>query len=101
MKNISELKDQLITLAETVVAVDALWLYGSHAKRDASDNSDIDLAVIYNTSIEDVLGRRLRPQLLALSWIELLKLPKNSLSVLDMEMWRFLLQWGFCKRGCC
>jgi predicted nucleotidyltransferase len=78
--------NKIIKLAESDNQLDALWLYGSHAKGNASEQSDIDLAVLFKTPEDDILERRLRPELLALEWISSLGLSENSLSVLDMDI---------------
>ena len=85
MDTFEQLKQQIISLASQDIEIDALWLYGSHAKGNAGPDSDIDLAIIFKSRIADILERRLRPELLAIEWQALLKLPKNGLSIVDMD----------------
>ncbi len=57
-----------------------LWLYGSRGQ--ASENSDYDLAVAFTDYIVDPVERRLRPELLALSWAKSLG---TELSIIDIN----------------
>lgn len=82
----SSLKAQLIQLAKANDNIELLWLYGSYAKGCAHENSDIDLAVAFNTWENDAIERRLRPELLALDWQNTLNLPEGKLSVLDINI---------------
>ncbi|PCH94208.1 MAG: DNA polymerase subunit beta [Gammaproteobacteria bacterium] len=84
--NIKRDKLKLIELAQQNDEVEVLWLYGSYAKGNAHLNSDIDLAVVFKTWQEDILERRLRSELLAMSWQKSLSLNEGKLSVLDMGM---------------
>jgi len=86
MINIKRDKLKLIELAQQNDEVEVLWLYGSYAKGNAHLNSDIDLAVVFKTWQEDILERRLRSELLAMSWQKSLSLNEGKLSVLDMGM---------------
>jgi predicted nucleotidyltransferase len=95
---------QIIQLAETNNEIDALYLYGSHAKGNANEQSDIDLAVIFSATEQeqcqkDALKRRLRPELLAIDWNQQLKLPENSLSILDLESGPVPLGMAVLKTG--
>ena len=90
---------KIIELAENEPSIDALWLYGSHAKGNASEHSDIDLAVIFSDHIENILDRRLRPELLALEWQNQLQLPENGLSILDMEHAAIPIAMGVLQTG--
>lgn len=89
----------IIELATSNPEIDALWLYGSHAKGKASVHSDIDLAVIFSTHIDNVLDRRLRPEILALDWQQELHLPENALSILDMEHAAIPVAMGVLQTG--
>ncbi|MBT6701313.1 MAG: nucleotidyltransferase domain-containing protein [Gammaproteobacteria bacterium] len=62
--------------------IEVVWLYGSRARSLATKDSDFDLAVAFKTYIENPLERRLRPELLALSWQKELDQP---LSVIDIN----------------
>ena len=90
---------QIVQLAENNAAIDALYLYGSHAQGTANENSDIDLAVIFSNTEADALKRRLRPELLAIDWMQTLKLPEGSLSILDMEAGPVPLAMSVLKTG--
>lgn len=90
---------QIMQLAESDATIDALWLYGSHAKGNASAYSDIDLAVIFNSHLDNILDRRLRPELLALEWQNQLQLPENGLSILDMEHAAIPISMGVLQTG--
>lgn len=79
------LKLTILDLAKKDPEIMVLWLYGSHAKNSAHENSDIDLAVVFKSWIEDPIERRLRSELLAIEWQKELKLNDGMLSVLDMN----------------
>ena len=83
--NFKQLKIRLIQLAKTNDDIELLWLYGSHAKGTAHEKSDIDLAVAFKTWENDVIERRLRPELLALDWRNKLNLYEDQLSILDIS----------------
>lgn len=83
--DIERLIPQIILLAKESKIIELLWLYGSHAKGTAHEKSDIDLAVIFKIWEEDVIERRLRPELLAIEWQRKLSLNEGELSVLDMS----------------
>lgn len=80
-----QLKAQIIQLAQANDNIELLWLYGSQAKGNAHDKSDIDLAVAFKTWEPDIVERRLRPELLALDWQNILNLSEGKLSVLDIN----------------
>lgn len=82
--NFKQLKIRLIQLAKANDDIELLWLYGSHAKGTAHEKSDIDLAVAFKTWENDVIERRLRPELLALDWQTRLNLHEGRLSILDI-----------------
>lgn len=94
-----QLKKSIMKLAENNSAIDALWLYGSHAKGNATANSDIDLAVIFSQPEHDILQRRLRPEILALDWIKALDLNENDLSILDLAIAPIPIAMGVLKTG--
>jgi predicted nucleotidyltransferase len=81
-----KLKDKLTQLANSNDIIELLWLYGSCAKKSAHKNSDIDLAVVFKTWEEDIIERRLRPELLAIDWQRALHLPEGKLTVLDINL---------------
>jgi predicted nucleotidyltransferase len=84
--NFNQLKPRLIELAQQNDEIELLWLYGSQAKGTAHSHSDVDLAVVFKRYEEDVLERRLRPELLAMDWQRALGLPEGQLSVLDVNI---------------
>ena len=84
--NFNDLKPKIIELAHQNDEIDILWLYGSYAKGTAHEGSDIDLAVVFKTWKKDVIERRLRSEILALEWQQILGLQEGELSVLDMEI---------------
>ncbi len=86
MINFNNIKTKIIHLAQEDENIEVLWLYGSHAKGTAHEQSDIDLAVIFKSWEHDVIERRLRPELLALKWQRALNLKEGQISVLDMSI---------------
>lgn len=78
-------KTKVIQLAHINPDIELLWLYGSHAKLTAHDNSDIDLAVAFKCWEQDILERRLKPELLALDWQIEFNLNEGQLSILDIN----------------
>ncbi|WP_031434420.1 type VII toxin-antitoxin system MntA family adenylyltransferase antitoxin [Methylomarinum vadi] len=80
-----QLKTRIIELAQANDNIELLWLYGSQAKGNAHEKSDIDLAVAFKTWEPDIVERRLRPELLALDWQNTLNLSEGQLSVLDIN----------------
>ncbi|NOQ94233.1 MAG: nucleotidyltransferase domain-containing protein [Methylophaga sp.] len=84
--NFKPLKAQIIQLAKANDTIELLWLYGSQAKGNAHEKSDIDLAVAFKDWVNDPVERRLRPELLALDWLHELNLQEGQLSVLDISI---------------
>ena len=81
---------QLASLAAIHPEVVVLWLYGSQAKGNAGPHSDWDLAVAFDPvklpdTLDSLLERRLRPELLALDWQRALGLAEGQLSVVDIN----------------
>lgn len=74
----------LIGLARRHQDIAALWLYGSRGRGDHHAKSDYDLAVAFTDWIDDPLERRLRPEVLALDWQQVLALDDDMLSIVDM-----------------
>lgn len=80
---------ELGTLAKKTPNVAALWLYGSRARNEAHDTSDYDLAVMFECYEEDVVERRLRPETLALEWMQEVRdslAGEIELSVIDIDL---------------
>lgn len=98
-QDFESIKQQFLSMANEDPAIDTLYLYGSHAKGNANQNSDIDLAIIYSQPEGNILERRLRPELLALEWINTLNLKENSLSILDLELAPIPLAMAVLKTG--
>jgi len=99
MKEFEQLKQQIMLLANEENDIDALWLYGSHAKGNAGTDSDVDLAVIFKSYIPDILDRRLRPEVMAIEWIAQLDLADNSLSIVDINNCPVPLAMGILQTG--
>jgi predicted nucleotidyltransferase len=99
MINYQQLKDKIIQRAQEDSGLELLWLYGSHAKGTAHKNSDIDLAVVFKEWEEDVIKRRLRPELLALKWQRELNLKEGGLSILDMNIAPIPIAMSVLKSG--
>lgn len=59
-----------------------LWFYGSRARGQASSTSDYDLAIAFTQYVDDPVERRLRPELLALTWT---KKHGVELSIIDIN----------------
>ncbi|WP_301387255.1 type VII toxin-antitoxin system MntA family adenylyltransferase antitoxin [Thalassolituus sp. UBA2590] len=99
MGKFDQLLPDIIKLANATDEVDTLYLYGSHAKGSAQENSDIDLAVIFKNTDIDVVARRLRPEILAIDWANKLELPEGSLSLLDLGNGPVPLAMSVLKTG--
>lgn len=99
MGKFDQLLPDIIKLANATDEVDTLYLYGSHAKGSAQENSDIDLAVIFKNTDTDVVTRRLRPEILAIDWANKLELPEGSLSLLDLKNGPVPLAMSVLKTG--
>ncbi|WP_163557491.1 nucleotidyltransferase domain-containing protein [Halomonas sp. NO4] len=93
------LVDQLIELAKQHEEIAALWLYGSRARGDHYSGSDYDIAVAFTNWIPEALERRLRPELLAMTWQEALELPDGQLSVVDLATCPVPLGWSILSEG--
>lgn len=72
-------------LAKADERVAVLWLYGSRAKGPASEHSDYDFAVAFNTFPDDDWEKRLQPELLAQSWADQLGQEYRRISVVDIN----------------
>ena len=97
--NFKQMKPQIIQLAQEDENIELLWLYGSHAKGTAHEKSDIDLAVVFKTWIDDVIERRLRSELLAIEWQHRLNLSEGELSILDMNIAPIPIAMAVFKNG--
>lgn len=76
---------KLISLAKEDSEITALWLYGSRAKGNFTEDSDYDLAILFNSRIADKLDSRLRPELLAMDWLSILQDHEIELSIIDVN----------------
>jgi predicted nucleotidyltransferase len=74
---------QLKQLASAEKELVVMWLYGSRAGDMAHENSDYDLAVAFNKPLANVLDNRLRPEVLAIKWQEILAV---DISILDINL---------------
>ena len=90
MKTLSEKMTQIIHVH---AQVDAVYLYGSRAKKTTHENSDWDIAVIFSDYETDAGTRILRPQLLEAAIERELKL-YNQISVIDLETAPVYLQYS-------
>ncbi|MFK5947657.1 MAG: nucleotidyltransferase domain-containing protein [Methylococcales bacterium] len=99
MINYQQIKPKIIKLANDNKNIELLWLYGSFATGTAHKHSDIDLAVIFKTWEEDIIERRLRPELLALEWQKQLNLREGQLSILDMNIAPIPIAMSVLKNG--
>jgi predicted nucleotidyltransferase len=97
--NFEKLKPKILKLAQENDDIEVLWLYGSYAKGGAHEHSDIDLAVVFKTWVEDVIERRLRPELLAIDWQKKLNLQGGDLSILDMNNAPIPIAMSVLKHG--
>ena len=79
---------RLKKLAEDNSQIEVLWLYGSQAKGNATEYSDIDLAVAFKDYEDDIIERRLRPEVLAIEWQQELGLGEDKLSIVDINQAR-------------
>ncbi len=97
--NFEKIKPKIIQLAKQDETIELLWLYGSYAKGTAHQKSDIDLAVIFKSWEKNIITRRLRSELVALEWQQILKLEESELSVLDMNISAIPLAMSVLKSG--
>lgn len=56
--------------------VDEIWLFGSRARGDALDRSDIDLAIVCPNATQD-------------DWYKVLEIPEDSDTLLKIDLVRF------------
>jgi predicted nucleotidyltransferase len=78
-----EITEQLKSLAANNPELVVIWLYGSRARNTAHPKSDYDLAVAFDKPLQDVLDNRLRPEVLAIKWKEILDV---DISILDINI---------------
>ncbi|KFF49857.1 hypothetical protein GY26_05525 [Gammaproteobacteria bacterium MFB021] len=90
---------RLVGLARQRNDLAALWLYGSRARESHQAGSDYDLAVVFIDWMEPALDRRLRPELLALDWQDVLGLSEAQLSVVDLAIAPIPLAWTVLSEG--
>ncbi len=60
-----------------------IWLDGSRARNTAHPKSDYELAVAFDKPLRDVLDNRLRPEVLAIKWKEMLDV---DIFILDINI---------------
>ena len=97
--NFEKIKPIIIQLAKEDDNIELLWLYGSYAQGTAHEKSDIDIAVVFKTWEKDVIERRLRPELLAIEWLNKVNLREGELSILDMNISPIPLAMSVLKQG--
>ena len=78
-----EIVQQLESLAANTPELVVMWLYGSRARNSAHPKSDYDLAVAFDKPLHNVLDNRLRPEVLAIKWQEVLDV---DISILDINI---------------
>ncbi len=78
-----EILQQLKSLAADDPELVVIWLYGSRARNMAHPKSDYALAVAFDKPLRDVLDNRLRPEVLAIKWKEVLDV---DISILDINI---------------
>lgn len=78
-----ETLQQLKILASNEPELVVMWLYGSRARGTAHAKSDYDLAVAFDKPLPNVLDNRLRPEVLAIKWQEVLEV---DISILDINI---------------
>ena len=76
---------KLIELAKKNDDIAILWLYGSRADGTFHKNSDYDLAIAFNTFLNNPLENALRPEMLVLEWQSELQLKEKMLSIVDIN----------------
>ena len=97
--NFEQIKPLIIQLAKEDDNIELLWLYGSYAQGTAHEKSDIDIAVVFKTWEKDIIERRLRPELLAIEWLNRINLKEGQLSILDMNISPIPLAMSVLKQG--
>ena len=97
--NFEKIKPIIIQLAKEDDNIELLWLYGSYAQGTAHEKSDIDIAVVFKTWEKDIIERRLRPELLAIEWLNKINLREGELSILDMNISPIPLAMSVLKQG--
>lgn len=58
----------LILIAQQSSDIQTAWLYGSRARGQASDKSDYDIAILFNSHINEPLTNRIRVEKLSTDW---------------------------------
>lgn len=77
--------EKITQLAHDNDNIVVLWLYGSRANNTYHAHSDYDLAIAFKTFLKNPLETRLRPEIFALEWQNLLQLNESRLSVIDIN----------------
>ena len=67
------------------VNIALIWLYGSRALDSASDYSDYDIAIAFDSPVSKIESHQLIQQL-SLHWLEVNQLLENQLSVVDIDL---------------
>lgn len=87
---------RLVELARLTPEIEVLWLYGSHAKGTAHEQSDIDLAikVPYTLAMPELFAEEL-----ALEWQSALQLSEHRLSVVAINRAPAALAFNIIEYG--
>ncbi len=76
---------KFIELAQKNNDIAILWLYGSRADGTFQASSDYDLAIAFNTFLNNPIDNALRPEMLALEWQSGLQFEEKMLSIVDIN----------------
>lgn len=83
---LQRIKDKKVT--------DAIYLYGSQAKNETHENSDVDMAILYPDFIKDPLNAKMRTELLRMDILSELNLDDDVLDLVDAELAPIALQFA-------
>ena len=82
MKNQQQIINKIIELAKADSSIAVVWLYGSRAKRTASETSDFDLAIAFNHDLLSSKADDFYSQDLACDWSSKLNV---DISIIDIN----------------
>ena len=74
--------NKIIQLALLNEDIAIIWLYGSRARGTNTEESDFDLAIAFKSFLTDPFDSRMRPELLAMDWQQVLK---EEISIIDIN----------------
>jgi predicted nucleotidyltransferase len=87
---------RLSTENDDVVVV---WLYGSRATGTETKESDFDLAIAFKNFKLSTMDAFLRPNELAIDWAQLLNIPEEKLSLVDINKAPIYLAFNIVEYG--